>query len=317
MNPLLAYPKRTLSVVFILILLLLLRRNPATPFVDVGEDGPISKGDNIASTTPGGQANPGDLDDDVLDNAGDDNGQGDETIKGTTNKLVDDKDDEDEVDDKPPTNKVPNKVTENSTPAANECPKGRMPATIVSAFYRLPKSKHSMEDYRSWLTNFLSKIEGPVVFYTNEESVPMIKELRGDRLITLNLTYKVSNLSISPSASHHTLESVKSQSLTSHTHIIERDQSPFEVDVNKGKEEFWEKQTNIDPEKSIHGPALYASWNAKVISRPFLKFKHSSHLISASIYSRLQTPTSYDELIFYSFISGESSEGCDKFKSIL
>ena len=53
-------------------------------------------------------------------------------------------------------------------------------ATIVSAYYRLPKSKHSYESYKQWVTTFLKYVEGPLVFFTTEEEEPWIQEARGD-----------------------------------------------------------------------------------------------------------------------------------------
>lgn len=63
--------------------------------------------------------------------------------------------------------------------------------TIVSAFFHLKKSKHTIEEYTSWLKNFLAAVEAPVILYTDETAAKMIKELRGDKIMILNTTMKV------------------------------------------------------------------------------------------------------------------------------
>lgn len=58
--------------------------------------------------------------------------------------------------------------------------------TMVSAFFHLEKSKHTIDEYKSWLKNFLGTVEAPVVFYTDNESAEMVREMRGNKTMTLN-----------------------------------------------------------------------------------------------------------------------------------
>ena len=48
--------------------------------------------------------------------------------------------------------------------------------TIISAYYKM-KSKHKSEDYYNWINNFVL-LNKSIVFFSNKEFMPIIKELR-------------------------------------------------------------------------------------------------------------------------------------------
>ena len=101
--------------------------------------------------------------------------------------------------------------------------------TIVTAYFRLQKSKHSHTEYNKWMQNSMQSIQVPMVIFTTSELEDEIRRYRKN-LPTAYVTY--SSIWESPPGSlfravHHA-------------------------------------QHAIDPEKRIHAPGLYAVWTAKV-----------------------------------------------------
>ena len=65
------------------------------------------------------------------------------------------------------------------------------PVTIVSAYYPLNHSKHSLREYTEWIAAFLPYVSAPIVLYSPPgEALNQIRELRGD----LPMTVKVRQL---------------------------------------------------------------------------------------------------------------------------
>ena len=104
---------------------------------------------------------------------------------------------------------------------------------LVSAFFPLSHSKHSISDYEDWLSRFLQPITTPIYFFTTSEMEPFIRSLRGPNLpITINTTFS----------------------------------SPFDIPPLKdgiGTREKYEEMWAWDREKDIRNPELYATWTAK------------------------------------------------------
>jgi hypothetical protein len=100
---------------------------------------------------------------------------------------------------------------------------------LVAAFFPLSKSKHSLEDYASWQSQFLSYISTDVYFYTTPEAMPLVRKLRGSFPITVNTSFS----------------------------------SPFDIPPLHGLEEQYAKMHEWDREKHRHSPELYAVWNGK------------------------------------------------------
>jgi len=100
---------------------------------------------------------------------------------------------------------------------------------LVSAFFPLTKSKHSHEDYAGWLRRYLTKVTTHIYFFAPPEIESMIRELRGDLPMTLNMTFS----------------------------------SPFDIPPLRDLRGRYEEMHELDLEKDIHSPELYAVWTAK------------------------------------------------------
>lgn len=100
-----------------------------------------------------------------------------------------------------------------------------MACTIVTAYYEI-KSKFNRVQYMSWAATFLL-LESPIVLFAEEYMVPIITQLRQNRPI----------------------------------HIITM---PFEeLDTWKLYKDKWIEHYDMDPEKNLHSPELYAVWAQK------------------------------------------------------
>ena len=99
-----------------------------------------------------------------------------------------------------------------------------MTCTLVTAYYEI-KSKFNREQYMSWARTYLS-LKSQIVLFTEEYMVSTIKELRGDKPI----------------------------------HIIIL---PFQELDTWAYKDKWIAHHDMDPEKAIHSPELYAVWAQK------------------------------------------------------
>ena len=100
---------------------------------------------------------------------------------------------------------------------------------LVSAFFPLAKSKHSTEDYAGWLKKYLTKVTTHIYFFAPPEIESMIRELRGDLPMTLNTSFS----------------------------------SPFDIPPLRDLRGRYEEMHELDLEKDIHSPELYAVWSSK------------------------------------------------------
>ncbi|KAJ7436236.1 hypothetical protein FB451DRAFT_1061927 [Mycena latifolia] len=113
------------------------------------------------------------------------------------------------------------------SPAVDERPPPKI--LLVTAFFPLSKSKHTMSDYESWLSKFLRAITTDIYFYAPVEMEALIRRCRGDLPITVNTTFA----------------------------------SPFDVPPLNGTRERYYAMHAQDRERKIHSAELYAVWNAK------------------------------------------------------
>lgn len=60
---------------------------------------------------------------------------------------------------------------------------------LVSAFFPLNHTRHSDQEYESWIGNFLRTIETPIYFFTPPEISPLIRKHRRSLPITINSSY--------------------------------------------------------------------------------------------------------------------------------
>ncbi|KAF7297724.1 hypothetical protein MKEN_01395900 [Mycena kentingensis (nom. inval.)] len=106
---------------------------------------------------------------------------------------------------------------------------GNSTILLVSAFFPLSKSKHTMADYENWLCRFLRPITTDIYFYTPPEMADLVRRCRGPLPI----------------------------------HIDTRFTRPFDVPPLRGMEAEYAAMQALDREKRIHSAELYAAWNAK------------------------------------------------------
>ena len=105
---------------------------------------------------------------------------------------------------------------------------------LVSALFPLSHSKHTHEEYRKWLSNFLSCIStSDIYFYTTPDLEPLVRSLHANVSTTTRLTVD-----------------------TTYT-------SPLLVPPLLPYKENYTQMHEWDREKARHSPELYAVWNAK------------------------------------------------------
>ncbi|GAA6047937.1 hypothetical protein JCM3770_006434 [Rhodotorula araucariae] len=106
------------------------------------------------------------------------------------------------------------------------------PVTIVSSFYRVDNGKkHRVSEYHEWLGNFLHSVELPIIFYCAPSFAAYVKNLRGNKPLTLITAYS----------------------------------SPFEMPTvqDLGGRDWAVQQHKVDPERHVHVPDVYGVWTAK------------------------------------------------------
>jgi len=99
--------------------------------------------------------------------------------------------------------------------------------TVVTAFYRFERSKHTYGEYLEWIRNFFRYTTSPVVCFCESENV--LKQFQ-----------------VHPNVTFVELPFIGSYTLTSPEWV-----------------ERWKKQHDIDHEKEIHCPELYMVWALK------------------------------------------------------
>ncbi|KAG6809510.1 hypothetical protein H0H92_015982 [Tricholoma furcatifolium] len=101
---------------------------------------------------------------------------------------------------------------------------------LVSALFQFEHSKHSHEEYSSWLGHFIGTdgVQSDIYFFTAPELEPFVSSLRSTGL-TVNTTY----------------------------------QTPFAIPPIVPYQDKYREMHAWDRENSYHNPELYAVWNAK------------------------------------------------------
>ena len=115
------------------------------------------------------------------------------------------------------------------TTSTHEVARKNAKIVLVSAFFPLSKSKHSIAQYSAWLSQFLARITTPVYFYCPPSLVDTILSIRGDLPIVLDTSFE----------------------------------SAFDIPPLRGRKDDFEKMWEKDREKDHHNPELYAIWAAK------------------------------------------------------
>jgi len=109
-------------------------------------------------------------------------------------------------------------------------------ATVVSAYFRIP-SKHPQQNYFSWIKNFLEHIPCNLVFFTEQELIPLFTSWRGEYMDrTVFIPFK--------------LDDAEAYKKYGHTF--------WEAELEKDTEYHWQSEII-----RIHNPRLYAIWYEK------------------------------------------------------
>jgi hypothetical protein len=102
-----------------------------------------------------------------------------------------------------------------------------MDTLVVTAYYPVKTGKHTLEDYNNWINIFFDCVTCPVMFFCDSQ-------------MKLKLECKAGK----------------------NIRFIERDFHSFKLMQEPWKSK-WEEFHEIDDEKHIHSPDLYAIWGAK------------------------------------------------------
>lgn len=113
---------------------------------------------------------------------------------------------------------------------------------IVSALFPLAKSKHTHEEYRNWLGQFLGRISTDVYFYAPPSLEQVVRGTRPP----------------ATSAGNNDNSTTKFW-----MHLNTTYESAFSIPPLRGQEEAYNAMHAKDREMKRHSPELYAVWNAK------------------------------------------------------
>lgn len=108
--------------------------------------------------------------------------------------------------------------------------------TVVSVYIELNKSKHSVENYDEWLRNLANSIQSPLAIVVNRNAYEKIRRLMEN--VTVVKFYVVEDI------------------------WAVLTQAEFERNMTYVSN-YLLRQHDMDGEKSIHNPNLYAVWNMK------------------------------------------------------
>ncbi|XP_035708100.1 uncharacterized protein LOC118435787 isoform X2 [Folsomia candida] len=109
--------------------------------------------------------------------------------------------------------------------------KSKQCVTIVTAFFSAGKSKHSLDEYKSWMKNFFDQVESPVVVFTQPSMRETMEKMRVGKPIHFLIYDEIWDLP-----------------WLNEPHFLYKDYH----EINK-----------LDPERAYHSPELYANWNSK------------------------------------------------------
>jgi hypothetical protein len=110
--------------------------------------------------------------------------------------------------------------------------------TVVSMYFSLNKSKHSLSKYDIWLKNFMKSVDKPLVLFCDKNSLDKLQKYRENRPVK-----------------YFVYESIWD--------VLRK----LEVDRNMSYvDNYLNKQLDLDKEKNIHTPHLYAIWNLKTFA---------------------------------------------------
>lgn len=103
-------------------------------------------------------------------------------------------------------------------------------ATVVSAFYPMPASRHSLTNYKKWMRLFFESVPCYLVFFCEEDLVEFVTDCR--------------------------------RAVLDKTHIVVLSRSEFRA-TTAFSSDFWLRQFYMDPDIDIHSEDMYKVWYEK------------------------------------------------------
>jgi hypothetical protein len=107
--------------------------------------------------------------------------------------------------------------------------------TAVSMYFSLDKSKHSQSEYDTWIQNFMKSVETSLALFCDRKSLDKLRMYRGNKPVKFYVYENIWNIM-------RVLEVYRNMSYA---------------------DNYKNKQLDLDREKNIHNPNLYAIWNLK------------------------------------------------------
>jgi len=118
-----------------------------------------------------------------------------------------------------------------------------MDILLVTAYYPLQKSKYNLDTYNSWLSIFFECVTCSVIFFCSSETYLEIHSMA-----------------------------------KSNVQFVQKEFDTFDM-MKEPQMNKWKEWHNIDPEKNIHSPELYAIWAAK---QEFIR--EAINLVNSNVY---------------------------------
>ena len=107
--------------------------------------------------------------------------------------------------------------------------------TVIALYIELNKSKHSVDAYDNWMRNFAVSVGSPLAIVINRKAYLKLAKLR-----------------VGGTTKYYVVEDIWA--------ILKQ----VEIERNKSYiQDYLKRQHDLDPEKGIHNPHLYAVWNLK------------------------------------------------------
>lgn len=134
----------------------------------------------------------------------------------------------------------------------------RSKMVVVTAYYPLPKSKHSQPEYKKWIKNFFESVHTETFIFTS----PGILDTMMDILNSSSNENKNSTLIISKNSDIQQIKSSYVSAKPFFTFMTFAEQ-PYDLPCMQDLRSSIEKQHELDPEKFIHSQGLYYIWTSK------------------------------------------------------
>lgn len=106
------------------------------------------------------------------------------------------------------------------------------PVSIVSCYYPLSQSKHSVEEYMTWILQFLTKVDTPIIMFSEGDAYRFMKEIR------------------------------EQAGLADRFHLIQKPFSELKFSTPEWIQ-TWKNQVEMSNYKHLHNQELFRIWSNK------------------------------------------------------